>query len=80
MDKEKTAMQSILDIVEMDNRNHVEISMSVFIGMLKKGLELEKQQMIDMHKDGQRFILNDYDEKIIEHASIEYFNAKYGIK
>jgi hypothetical protein len=41
-------------------------------------LEDEKQNLIDFHKDGQRFILNDSDEKIIEHASIEFFELKYG--
>jgi hypothetical protein len=41
---EKTVVQQVIDIVQMDFNNHVEISMSVFLGMLKTAKETEKQQ------------------------------------
>lgn len=49
----KTAIQEMVDIVEMDYQNGVEISMSVFHGMLLKGLFKERQQLIDAFTAGQ---------------------------
>jgi hypothetical protein len=46
----KTAIQELIDIVEMDYNNGVEISMRVFHGMLTKALEKEKQQIIDAYE------------------------------
>ena len=48
----KTAIQELIDIVEMDYNNGVEISMRVFYGMLIKALFKEKQQIIDAYDDG----------------------------
>ena len=45
----KTAVQELLDIVEMDGNNEVEISMKVFHGMLKKALEKERKQIEDAY-------------------------------
>ena len=47
-----TAMQELIEIVEMDANNHVEISMRVFHKMLLDGLEKEKQQIIDAYTGG----------------------------
>lgn len=41
----KTAIQELLEIVEMDFNNGVEISMKVFHGMLKQALEKEREQI-----------------------------------
>ena len=49
----KTAIQELIDIVEMDYNNGVEISMWVFHGMLLKALFKEKQQILDAFDDGQ---------------------------
>ena len=46
MDKQ-TAVQEMINIVQMDMNNGVEISMDVFMGMLKKAKEMEKKQIID---------------------------------
>ncbi len=77
---EKTAMQGLME--SFDDYERESHNDSIMIEKLKEVinheyLKLEKQQMIDMHKDGQRFVLNDSDENIIEHASEEYFNTKY---
>jgi hypothetical protein len=47
MSKQQTAVQQLVDIVEMDYRNGVEISMKVFLKMLNDSKEMEKQQIID---------------------------------
>ena len=47
MSKQQTAVQQLIDIVEMDYRNGVEISMKVFLKMLNDSKEMEKQQIID---------------------------------
>jgi hypothetical protein len=49
----KTAVQEMIDIVQMDMNNGVEISMEVFMGMLKKAKEMEKQQIIDAYRSGK---------------------------
>ena len=41
---EKTAVQGMIDIVQMDMNNGVEISMEVFMGMLKQAKEMEAKQ------------------------------------
>ena len=41
----KTAIQELMDIVEMDYYNGVEISMKVFNNMLKEALVKEKAQI-----------------------------------
>ena len=48
-----TAMQEIMNIVEMDYANGVEISMKVFYQMLSKGLKKERQQIQDAFDNGQ---------------------------
>ena len=45
----ETAIQEMINIVQMDMNNGVEISMDVFMGMLKKANEKEMQQIIDAH-------------------------------
>jgi hypothetical protein len=50
--EKQTAVQEMINIVQMDMNNGVEISMSVFMGMLKKAKEMEKQQIIDAWNDG----------------------------
>lgn len=50
----KTAIQEMVDIVEMDYNNGVEISMKVFHGMLLKALFKEKQQVLDAYNQGYR--------------------------
>jgi len=45
----KTAIQELLEIVEMEYNNGVEISMKAFYGMLKGALEKEKQQIIEAY-------------------------------
>ena len=40
----QTAVQEMINIVQMDMNNGVEISMDVFMGMLKQAKEMEKQQ------------------------------------
>ena len=49
---EKTVVQQVIDIVQMDFNNHVEISMSVFLGMLKTAKETEKQQIMKAYSEG----------------------------
>ena len=46
----KTAIQELMEIVEMDANNGVEISMRVFYKMLQDALPKERQQMIDFAK------------------------------
>jgi len=48
----KTAIQELIDLVEMDYNNGVEISMSVFHGMLIKALFKERQQIVEAYDDG----------------------------
>jgi len=43
----QTAVQEMINIVQMDMNNGVEISMSVFMGMLKKAKDIEEQHNID---------------------------------
>jgi hypothetical protein len=43
----KTALQEMINIVQMDMNNGVEISMSVFMNMLKKAKDIEEQHNID---------------------------------
>jgi hypothetical protein len=43
----QTAIQEMINIVQMDMNNGVEISMSVFMGMLKKAKDIEEQHNID---------------------------------
>ena len=50
----KTAIEEIMDIVEMDAQNCVEISMRVFHKMLSEGLKKEKQQIKDAFNQGYR--------------------------
>jgi len=47
MSKQQTAVQQLIDIVEMDYRNGVEISMKIFLKMLNDSKEMEKKQIID---------------------------------
>jgi hypothetical protein len=55
----KTAIQELIDVVEMDFNNGVEISMKVFYGMLMKAREKEKEQIIDAFNQGYREGFND---------------------
>jgi hypothetical protein len=43
----KTAVQEIMDIIEMEHNNGVEISQKVLWKMLSEAKEKEKQQIID---------------------------------
>ena len=63
---QKTAIQELIEVVEMDYNNGVEISMKVFHSMLTKALEKEKQQLKDAIKHGiwnnETVNLEDYSE------------------
>ena len=50
----KTAIQQIIDIVEMDKSNGVEISMGVFLKMLKDGLKTEREQIWESFDAGSK--------------------------
>jgi hypothetical protein len=43
----QTAVQEMINIVQMDMNNGVEISMSVFMNMLKKAKDIEEQHNMD---------------------------------
>ena len=43
----KTAIQEVMDIIEMEHNNGVEISQKVLWKMLSEALEKEKQQIIE---------------------------------
>lgn len=48
----KTAIQELIDIVEIDYNNGVEISMKVFYKMLTEAKETEKQQIKEAYRRG----------------------------
>lgn len=48
----KTAMQELMEIVEMDANNGVEISMRVFYKMLQDALPKERQQIEQAYNKG----------------------------
>lgn len=62
---EVTAVQELIEIVEMDYNNGVEISMKVFHKMLTKALVKEKQQMAG------------YSKRDMENAIKQTFDAVY---
>lgn len=49
----KTAIQTVMDIIEMEHNNGVEISQRVLWKMLNEAKETEKQQIIDAYESGQ---------------------------
>lgn len=55
----KTAIQELMDIVEMDYMNGVEISMKVFNNMLKEALVKEKAQIVEAYQKGTDVGIND---------------------
>lgn len=70
----ETAMQEIMNIVEMDYANGVEISMKVFYKMLSNGLRKEREQLIDAFDNGQA----NWDAKCQDYKNgTEYFNNTY---
>lgn len=71
-----TAMQELIEIVEMDANNHVGISMRVFHKMLLDGLEKEKQQIIDAYTDGCNAGLS-FDGKKLIVTSKDYYNQTF---
>jgi hypothetical protein len=42
----KTAIEEMMDIMEMDHNNGVEYSMKVFYGMLKEAKKIEQEQIL----------------------------------
>lgn len=79
----KTAMQEIMDIVEIDYSNGVEISMKVLYKMLSKGLIKEKQQIKNAFNQGYRdgetdslSMANEEDVSSFENAE-NYFKEKF---
>ena len=50
----KTAIQELMEIVEMDANNGVEISMRVFYKMLQDALPKERQQIEQAYNQGYR--------------------------
>lgn len=70
----ETAMQEIMNIVEMDYANGIEISMKVFYKMLSKGLRKEREQLIDAFDNGQA----NWDAKCQDYKNgTEYFNNTF---
>lgn len=70
----ETAMQEIMNIVEMDYANGVEISMKVLYKMLSKGLRKEREQLIDAFDNGQA----NWDVKCQDYKNgTEYFNNTF---
>ncbi len=48
-EKQMTAIQEVMAIIEMEHNNGVEISQKVLWGMLNKALATERQQLIDFY-------------------------------
>ena len=46
-EKQMTAIQEVMAIIEMEHNNGVEISQKVLWGMLNKALATERKQLID---------------------------------
>lgn len=73
----KTAIQEMVDVVEMDFGNGVEISMRVFHGMLLKALFTERQQLSDAFNQGYREGFNDAQSVTENEKDVsEYDDAK----
>jgi hypothetical protein len=70
----QTAIQEMINIIQMDMNNRVEISMDVFMGMLKKAKEVEKQQIIDAHGIKTKSINQDQAEII---TGSQYYNRTF---
>lgn len=73
----KTAIQELMEIVDMDYQNGVQISMKAFYGMLKKALEKERQQIIDAHAKGNAINSFYGVSKSAIKVAEQYFNNKY---
>jgi len=71
MSKQQTAVQQLINIVEMDYNNHVEISIKVFLKMLYNSKEMEKQQIIDAYNEGH--VANKY-----KADAEQYYNETFG--
>ncbi len=76
----KTAVQDVLDIIEMEHNNGVEISQRVLYKMLLEAKEKEKQQIIDAFvlsrtSDGCNWDKNDATE-----TANGYYNETYNTK
>lgn len=74
--KEVTAVQELIEIVEMDYNNGVEISMKVFHKMLTKALVIEKQQITEAFTSGQANIADIF----FDEDGLNYFNNTYDAK
>jgi len=72
----KTPIQLLIDIIEMDSKNHVEISQGVLLGMLKKSLLLERQT-IEMAVNYQKINYVGDKVRFIKDGA-QYFNEKFG--
>ena len=72
----KTAIQELMDIVEMDANNGVEISMRVFYKMLQDALPKERQQIEEAYMDST--LQFDNASPIINPKTpSEYYNQTY---
>jgi hypothetical protein len=84
---EQTAVQEMINIVQMDMNNGVEISMHVFMGMLEKAREKEKQQKIAykistplghvahcIEKYGIENAIEDYKCKLVNNKESKFWN------
>ena len=76
MSNKQTAVQEMIDVVQMEMNNGVEISMRVFMGMLQKAKKMEKQQIMDAIKFGQ----NNHTVSIIDDKKTaeKYYNETFG--
>jgi len=68
----KTAIQELMEIVEMDANNGVEISMRVFYKMLQDSLPKERQQIEEAFVAGDERGTNN-----IPFNAEQYFNQTY---
>lgn len=68
----KTAIQELMEIVEMDANNGVEISMGVFYKMLQDALPKERQQIEEAFVAGDERGTNN-----IPFNAEQYFNQTY---
>ena len=75
----QTAVQEMIDVVQMEMNNGVEISMRVFMGMLQKAKKMEKQQIIDASGAGWSDGVLYSNGEIWNYQSPEhYYEEKYG--
>ena len=68
----KTAIQEVLDEIEIEHNNGVEISQKQLFKMLLKAKEKEKQQIIDANNAGWRA-----NRKKIDQNANDYYNETF---